>query len=221
MSPLLLAGPRLRRAREAGSRRTGSRLADGRTGRGAEGAERYASVSGSSASAAAVAGAAALSPKPAPSSMLGAQGSAGRHRSLARARSVAAQGAGMLDLGAALSAEAAVLPTTLSFDHAGAKNWQATRKLIVRNLSSRTLRLRIVADEQQNAAGRGLVFGALQHGSRLRPVAGRGSTSRAASRFRGPRARRSRDCCRFARGWRHPARAVADLLPPGPALPAR
>ena len=73
---------------------------------------------------------------------------------------MAAQGAGMLDLGAALSAEAAVLPTTLSFDHAGAKNWQATRKLIVRNLSSRTLRLRIAADDQQSAAGRGLVFAA-------------------------------------------------------------
>ena len=130
-------------------------------GRGDEGGERYASVSGSSASAAAVAGAAALLAQARPELDASALKAllVGTARPLEQ-DSVAAQGAGMLDLGAALSAEAAVLPTTLSFDHAGAKNWQATRKLIVRNLSSRTLRLRIAADDQQSAAGRGLVFGA-------------------------------------------------------------
>jgi hypothetical protein len=130
-------------------------------GRGDNGAERYASVSGSSASAAAVAGAAALLAQARPELDASALKAllVGTARSLDQ-DSVAAQGAGMLDLGAALSAEVAVLPTTLSFDHAAAKSWQATRKLIVRNLSTRTLRLRIVADEQQSAAGRGLVFGA-------------------------------------------------------------
>jgi hypothetical protein len=73
---------------------------------------------------------------------------------------VAAQGAGLLDVGAAAVAEAAVLPATLSFDKFAARSWQATRKLIVRNLSSRPLRLRIATDDQQTAAAHGLVFGA-------------------------------------------------------------
>jgi len=130
-------------------------------GRGDGGAERYASVSGSSASAAAVAGAAALLAQarpdldaPALKALL-----VGTARPLER-DSVAAQGAGLLDVGAAAVAEAAVLPATLSFDKSAAKTWQATRKLIVRNLSSRPLRLRIATDDQQTAAARGLVFGA-------------------------------------------------------------
>jgi subtilisin family serine protease len=130
-------------------------------GRGDEGAERYASVSGSSASAAAVAGAAALLAQarpeldaPALKALL-----VGTARPLER-DSVVAQGAGLLDVGAAAVAEAAVLPATLSFDKSAARTWQATRKLIVRNLSSRPLRLRIATDDQQTAAASGLVFGA-------------------------------------------------------------
>jgi subtilisin family serine protease len=130
-------------------------------GRGDEGAERYASVSGSSASAAAVAGAAALLAQARPDLDASALKAllVGTARPL-EGDSVAAQGAGLLDVGAAAVAEAAVLPATLSFDKPAAKSWQATRKLIIRNLSSRPLRLRIATDDQQTAAARGLVFGA-------------------------------------------------------------
>jgi subtilisin family serine protease len=130
-------------------------------GRSEEGPERYASISGSSAAAAAVAGAAALLTQARPeldaSALKGVL--VGTARPLEK-DSVTAQGAGQLDLGAAAVAEAAVLPSTLSFDRATRRSWQATRKMIVRNLSSRPLRLRIAVDDQQEAASRGLLFAA-------------------------------------------------------------
>jgi minor extracellular serine protease Vpr len=150
----------------------GVALLTGEPGRGEAGVERYASVSGSSAAAATVAGAAALLAQARPELDASALKAllVGTARPLAR-DSVAAQGTGLLDVGGAAVAEAAVLPATLSFDHSAAAGWQATRKLIVRNLSSRSLRLRISADEQQSAAGRGLVFAAAP--SRLRIAPGR------------------------------------------------
>jgi subtilisin family serine protease len=141
-------------------------------GRGEDGSERYASVSGSSAAAATVAGAAALLAQARPeldaSALKGILVGTAQH--LER-DSVSAQGAGLLDIGAAAVAEAAVLPSTLSFDRAAATGWQATRKLVIRNLSSRALRVRIAADDQQAAAARGLVFAAAP--SRLRLAPGR------------------------------------------------
>jgi hypothetical protein len=148
----------------------GVALLTGEAGRGAEGAERYASVSGSSAAAAVVAGAGALLAQARPE--LDASALKALLVGTARAisgDSVAAQGAGMLDLGAAAVGEAAVLPTTLSFDRSAAPQWQATRRLLVRNLSSRPLRLRIAADDQQSAAGRGLVFAAAPSRVRIPP----------------------------------------------------
>jgi hypothetical protein len=139
-------------------------------GRSDDGSERYASVSGSSAAAATVAGAAALLVQARheldASALKGVL--VGTGRPLER-ESVTAQGAGLLDLGAAFVAEAAVLPSTLSFDRAARKSWQATRKIIVRNLSSRPLRLRIAADQEQTAASRGLVFGAAPSRLRIAP----------------------------------------------------
>ena len=148
----------------------GVALLTGEPGRGAEGAARYASVSGSSAAAAVVAGAAALLAQARPE----LDASALKALLVGTARpidgdSVAAQGAGVLDVGAAAVGEAAVLPATLSFDRSAAKQWQATRRLLVRNLSSRTLRLRIAADDQQSAAGRGLVFAAAPSRLRIQP----------------------------------------------------
>ena len=148
----------------------GVALLTGEPGRGAEGTARYASVSGSSAAAAVVAGAAALLAQARPE----LDASALKALLVGTARpipddSVAAQGAGMLDIGAAAVGEAAVLPTTLSFDRSAAPQWQATRKLLVRNLSSRPLRLRIAADDQQSAAGRGLVFAAAPSRVRIPP----------------------------------------------------
>lgn len=139
-------------------------------GRGDEGAERYASVSGSSAAAATVAGAAALLAQARPQLDATALKAllVGTSRLLAR-DSVAAQGAGLLDIGAAAVAEAAVVPATLSFDRAASRNWQVTRKLIVRNLSSRPLNVRILSDQQQLAAAHGLVFAAAPERLRIAP----------------------------------------------------
>ena len=150
----------------------GVALFTGEPGRGEEGAERYASVSGSSAAAAVVAGAAALIAQARPE----LDASALKALLVGTARpidddSVAAQGAGLVDVGAAAVGEAAVLPTTLSFDRSAKAQWQATRKVLIRNLSSRPLRIRVAADDQQTAAGRGLVFAAAP--SRLRILPGR------------------------------------------------
>jgi len=149
----------------------GAGLLTAEPGRSEEGPERYASVSGSSAAAAAVAGAAALLTQARPeldaSALKGVL--VGTAQELER-ESVAAQGAGVLDLGAAAAAEAAVLPSTLSFDRATRAAWQATRKLIIRNLSSRQLWVAIAADDRQEAASRGLLFASAP--SRLRIPAG-------------------------------------------------
>jgi subtilisin family serine protease len=148
----------------------GAGLLTAEPGRSEAGSERYASVSGSSAAAAAVAGAAALLTQARPeldaSALKGVL--VGTAQEL-KGESVAAQGAGVLDLGAAAVAEAAVLPSTLSFDRATRASWQATRKLIIRNLSSRPLRLRVAPDEQQEAASRGLLFAAAPARLRIPP----------------------------------------------------
>ena len=150
----------------------GVALLTGEPGRSPGGDARYASVSGSSAAAAVVAGAAALLAQARPELDASALKAllVGTARPIA-GDSVAAQGAGLLDVGAATVGEAAVLPTTLSFDRSASREWQATRRLLIRNLSSRTLRLRIDTDDQQAAAGRGLVFAAAP--SRLRIPPGR------------------------------------------------
>jgi len=134
-------------------------LLTGDPGRAEDGTARYSSLSGSSAAAAVVAGAAALLAQARPdldaSALKGVL--VGAAQALPR-ESVAAQGAGQLDLGAAYPAEAAALPTTLSFGRASGEGWHATRKLVVRNLSSRPLRVGVVADERDRGGARGLVF---------------------------------------------------------------
>ena len=128
-------------------------------GKAEDGTARYSSLSGSSAAAAVVAGAAAVLAQSRPD--LDASALKGLLAGSARpilGESVAAQGAGLLDLGAARAGEAAALPTTMSFGRATGAGWHATRKLLLRNLSSRPLRLRISADERDRGGGRGLVF---------------------------------------------------------------
>jgi hypothetical protein len=129
-------------------------------GKAEDGTPRYASVSGSSASAAVVAGAAALLAHARPeldaSALKGLL--AGSARALPR-ESVAAQGAGLLDLGAASANETAALPTTLSFGRASrTEGWHVTRRLVLRNLSSRRLRIEIATDQRDRGGARGLVF---------------------------------------------------------------
>ncbi len=128
-------------------------------GKAEDGTARYSSLSGSSGAAAVVAGAAALLTQSRPE--LDASGLkallAGSARPLPR-ESVAAQGVGLLDVGAARAGETAALPTTMSFGRATGAGWHATRKLVLRNLSTRPLRLRILADERDKGGARGLVF---------------------------------------------------------------
>jgi hypothetical protein len=129
-------------------------------GKAEDGTPRYSSVSGSSASAAIVAGAAALLANARPeldaSALKGLL--AGSARALPR-ESVAAQGAGLLDLGAASANETAALPTTLGFGRASREEgWHVTRKLVLRNLSSRRLRIEIATDQRDRGGARGLVF---------------------------------------------------------------
>ena len=138
-------------------------------GQAEDGTARYASLSGSSASAAVVAGAAALLAQSRPE--LDASALKGLLVGSARpltGETVVAQGAGLLDIGAARAGEAAALPTTMSFGRATGADWHATRKLILRNLSSRRLLIRVSGDERDQGGGRGLVF-ALRPGSRSHP----------------------------------------------------
>lgn len=124
-----------------------------------DGTARYSSLSGSSASAAVVAGAAALLAQSRPELDASAlKGLLAGSATPLLGESVAAQGAGLLDLGAARAGETAALPTTLSFGRATGAGWHATRKLVLRNLSSRPLRIRVSSDERDKGGGRGLVF---------------------------------------------------------------
>lgn len=134
-------------------------LLTGDPGRAEDGTARYSSISGSSAAAAVVAGAAALLVQARPELDASALKAllAGTAEPLSR-ESVAAQGAGQLDLGAAYPAEIAALPTTLSLGRATGAGWRATRKLILRNLSTRPLRIEVDADERDRGGARGLVF---------------------------------------------------------------
>jgi hypothetical protein len=109
-----------------------------------DGSPRFGTVHGSSAAAAVVAGGAAVLAHARPE--LGATALksvlVGSARPLAAAR-VAAQGAGLLDVGAAASAELATHPATLAFGRAVRPGWRSRRRVVVRNLSTRTLRVTV------------------------------------------------------------------------------
>jgi subtilisin family serine protease len=109
-----------------------------------DGSPRFGTIHGSSAAAAVVASAAALLAQARPE--LGASTLksilVGSARPLPGAR-VAAQGAGLLDLGAAGAAEIATHPATLAFGRAVKRGWTSRRRVVVRNLSSRTVRVAV------------------------------------------------------------------------------
>ncbi len=124
-------------------------LATSEPGANDDGTPRFGTVNGSSAAAAVVAGAAAVLAQARPAlrgldlrSLL-----VGTARSL-RETSVTAQGAGLLDLGAASAAELAVDPVTLAFGRAEGDGWHATVELTLRNVSSRRLLVRVHAPGQ-------------------------------------------------------------------------
>ena len=121
-------------------------LATAETGTNDDGSARLGTVNGSSAAAAVVAGAAAILAQARPSlsaielkSLL-----TGTARPL-NETSVAVQGAGLLDLGAASVAELAADPGTLAFGRAQGDGWHGTQQLTLRNASSRWLPVRVRA----------------------------------------------------------------------------
>jgi subtilisin family serine protease len=111
-------------------------------GENEDGSARYGIVSGSSAAAAVVAGSAALLAQARPG--LDARALKGLLVGTAEplpGESARAQGAGVLDIGAAVSAELAASPTTLAFS--GRPGRPSRRLLLVRNVSTRVLGIRV------------------------------------------------------------------------------
>ena len=126
---------------------------------------RFGTVNGSSAAAAIVAGAAAVLAHARPAR--DAQALRGLLVGSARPvadEPVAAQGAGLLDLGAAAAAEFAADPAALAFRPIDGPGWRARQVITVRNLSTRALRLRIDAGQ---AGGAGLTLSATPSRVRL------------------------------------------------------
>jgi hypothetical protein len=130
-----------------------------------DGTPRYGTVNGSSPAAAVVAGAAAVLAQSRP----GLRAADLKSLLTATARpvgdsSVTAQGAGLVDLGAATAAEVSVEPTTLAFGHARGDGWHAEQEVEVRSVSTRTLLVRI-----HNSGSSGLAVDAKPRWVRLKP----------------------------------------------------
>jgi subtilisin family serine protease len=115
-------------------------------GRNADASPRFGTASGSSAAAAVVAGAAALLVQARPSldavALKGLLVGAGRPL---HGEPLTAQGAGLVDVGAAAAAETAATPASLTFPAARGEAWRGSRILTLRNLSTRTLRLAVAS----------------------------------------------------------------------------
>jgi subtilisin family serine protease len=110
----------------------------------AGGTTRYGTVNGTSAAAAAVAGAAAVLAQARPS--LGAPGL--RSALVGSARklpglSLASQGAGVMSVGAAAAAELVADRATLALGNMHAAGWKHWQTVIVRNVSTRRVRVRV------------------------------------------------------------------------------
>jgi subtilisin family serine protease len=117
------------------------------------GAARYGTVNGTSAAAAVVAGAAALLAQARPS--LGAAELRSLLAETARpipGTSVTAQGAGRVDPGAAAAGELAIEPASLAFGRATGAGWNDRQTLVVRNVSTRDLTVRIRLERRSEGA---------------------------------------------------------------------
>jgi subtilisin family serine protease len=103
-------------------------------GRSADGSPAFGTVSGSSAAAAVVAGAAALLAQSRPELDAAA---------LKGALVGTARPGGSLDLAAASAVEVVAEPASLSLGQAAERGWSGTEQFVVRNLSSRRLRVNV------------------------------------------------------------------------------
>ncbi|HUQ21800.1 MAG TPA: S8 family serine peptidase, partial [Gaiellaceae bacterium] len=115
-------------------------------GRNDDRTARYGTISGSSAAAALAGGAAAVLAQARPD--LGASALKGALVGTAvqiRRSPVAAQGAGLLDLGAATAAEVVAEPAAVGFGAANKAGWRSLRRILVRNVSTRRVTVRVAA----------------------------------------------------------------------------
>ena len=130
-----------------------------------DGTPRYGTVNGSSAAAAVVAGAAAVLAQARP----GLRATDLKSLLTGTARpvhdtTVTAQGAGLVDLGAGAAGEITAEPTTLAFGHAEGDGWHESQQVAIRNVSTRTLLVRI-----RNSGSGGLVIDSKPRWVRLKP----------------------------------------------------
>jgi subtilisin family serine protease len=110
----------------------------------AEEAAGFGSISGTSAATAVAGAAVALLAQARPE--LDAAGLRGVLVGSARPLRTAArtsQGAGLLDLGAAAATELAAEPSTLAFNRTSSRNWRESQAIVVRNVSTRAVRVRV------------------------------------------------------------------------------
>jgi minor extracellular serine protease Vpr len=143
----------------------GVALVTSEPGENEDGTPRFGTVNGSSPAAAAVAGAAAVLAQARPGlraldlkSLL-----TGTARSI-RDTSVTAQGAGLVDLGAATAGEVSVDPVTLAFGRARGDGWHSTQEVVVHNASTRRLLVRV-----RTAGSGGLLITPKPRWVRLKP----------------------------------------------------
>jgi hypothetical protein len=130
-----------------------------------DGTPRYGTVNGSSPAAAVVAGAAAVLAQARPG--LGGVDLKSLLTGTARSihdTSVTAQGAGLVDLGAAAAGEISVDPVTLAFGRAQGDGWHSSQEVAIRNVSSRTLLVRV-----RSLGSGGLVITSKPRWVRLKP----------------------------------------------------
>ena len=147
----------------------GVSLATSDPGASADGSPRFVTVNGSSAAAATVAGAAALLAQARPS--LGADALKGLLVGSARqvaADPITAQGAGTIDVGAAVAGELAAAPATLAFGRSTGAGWRVKASFTLTNLSTRTVRSTIVVRTQDEGAA-AVDFIVSPHRVRLKP----------------------------------------------------
>ncbi|MFL5978876.1 MAG: S8 family serine peptidase [Gaiellaceae bacterium] len=143
----------------------GVALVTSEPGANEDGTPRFGTVNGSSPAAAVAAGAAAVLAQARPGlrgldlkSLL-----TGTARSI-HATSVTAQGAGLVDLGAAAAGEISAEPDTLAFGRAQGDGWHSSQEVTIRNVSTRRLLVRV-----RSEGSGGLVITSKPRWVRLKP----------------------------------------------------
>jgi hypothetical protein len=128
-------------------------LGSAEPGAGSNGSLRFGTVNGTSAAAALVAGDAALLADARPS--LDASALKGLLVGAARPLSfdsVTAQGTGLVDVGGAAATELVASPASLALGNAKSAHWGTRREFVLRNVSTRKLRVSLAVDVAREGA---------------------------------------------------------------------